>query len=175
MSSAQKTPPDAARVFADFALALDYDAIPADVVACTKKLILDQLGVMLVGASATGVPELAASVRQSGGAPESSVIGYGFKAPAAQAAMVNGAMADAGFEVRTAIMRLYFSFRGGDRPKNAEDLDYDDILVTKLHGSQFCDLDIVQTYDRSGHFWNGFVSLGEFVPYRRVAKVAQTR
>ncbi|MCK9588168.1 MAG: hypothetical protein M0Q93_02260 [Terrimicrobiaceae bacterium] len=26
----------------------------------------------------------------------------------------------AGFEVRTAIMRLYFSFRGGDRPKNAE-------------------------------------------------------
>lgn len=62
-----------------------------------------------------------------------------------------------------------------NRPKNAEDLDDDDILVTKLHGSQFCDLDIVQTYDRSGHFWNGFVSLGEFVPYRRVAKVAQTR
>jgi 2-methylcitrate dehydratase PrpD len=82
-------------VFADFALALDYGAIPADVVACTKKLILDQLGVMLVGASAAGVPELAASVRQSGGAPESSVIGYGFKAPAAQAAMVNGAMARA--------------------------------------------------------------------------------
>jgi len=29
-------------------------------------------------------------------------------------------MAEAGFEVRPAIMRLYFSFRGGDRPKNAE-------------------------------------------------------
>jgi hypothetical protein len=61
-----------------------------------------------------------------------------------------------------------------NRPKNADDLDDDDVLVTKLHGSQFCSLDIVQTYDRSGHFWNGFVSLGEFVPYRRVAKVAQT-
>ena len=29
-------------------------------------------------------------------------------------------MSEAGFEVRPAIMRLYFSFRGGDRPKNAE-------------------------------------------------------
>src|SRR6266571_5043289 len=32
---------------------------------------------------------------------------------------VQGAMAEAGFEVRPAVMRLYFSFRGGDRPKNA--------------------------------------------------------
>jgi len=34
--------------------------------------------------------------------------------------LVQMAMADAGYEVRAAIMRLYFSFRGGDRPKNAE-------------------------------------------------------
>ncbi len=60
-----------------------------------------------------------------------------------------------------------------NRPNNPEDLDDDDILVTKIHGSQFCDLDIVQTYDRSGRFWNGFVDLGEFVPYRRVKTVAQ--
>ncbi|MBE0544800.1 MAG: site-specific DNA-methyltransferase [Verrucomicrobia bacterium] len=33
---------------------------------------------------------------------------------------VQGAMNEAGFEVRPAIMRLYYSFRGGDRPKNAE-------------------------------------------------------
>jgi len=33
---------------------------------------------------------------------------------------VQGALAEAGFEVRPAIMRLYYSFRGGDRPKNAE-------------------------------------------------------
>jgi hypothetical protein len=59
-----------------------------------------------------------------------------------------------------------------NRPNNPEDLDDDDILVTKIHGSQFCDLDIVQTYDRSGRFWNGFVDLGEFVPYRRVKTVA---
>jgi site-specific DNA-methyltransferase (adenine-specific) len=34
--------------------------------------------------------------------------------------LVQGAMATAGFEVRPAIVRLYYGFRGGDRPKNAE-------------------------------------------------------
>jgi len=34
--------------------------------------------------------------------------------------LVQVAMADAGFEIRPALLRLYFSFRGGDRPKNAE-------------------------------------------------------
>lgn len=57
-----------------------------------------------------------------------------------------------------------------NRPKNADDLDSDDILVTRINGSNFCDLDIVHTYDRTGHFMTGFVSLGEFVPYRKVAK-----
>jgi len=33
---------------------------------------------------------------------------------------VQGAMAEAGYDVRPAIMRLYYGFRGGDRPKNAE-------------------------------------------------------
>jgi site-specific DNA-methyltransferase (adenine-specific) len=42
---------------------------------------------------------------------------------------VQGALAEAGFEVRTAIMRLYFSFRGGDRPKNAE-REFPEICVT---------------------------------------------
>jgi DNA modification methylase len=34
--------------------------------------------------------------------------------------LVQGAMAAAGFEIRPAIVRLYYGFRGGDRPKNAE-------------------------------------------------------
>ncbi|MBN8502751.1 MAG: hypothetical protein J0M19_16655 [Sphingomonadales bacterium] len=57
-------------------------------------------------------------------------------------------------------------------PKNAQDLDDDDIMVTRTTGSQLCDLDIVHTVDRTGGFTNGFVSLGEFVPYKRVPKVA---
>ena len=38
-------------------------------------------------------------------------------------------MAEAGFEIRPAIMRLYFSFRGGDRPKNAEQ-EFPEVCVT---------------------------------------------
>jgi site-specific DNA-methyltransferase (adenine-specific) len=34
--------------------------------------------------------------------------------------LVQGGMAEAGFEVRPALLRMYTSFRGGDRPKNAE-------------------------------------------------------
>ncbi|MBI2927857.1 MAG: site-specific DNA-methyltransferase [Verrucomicrobia bacterium] len=43
--------------------------------------------------------------------------------------LVQVALADAGYEIRPAIMRLYFSFRGGDRPKNAE-REFPDVCVT---------------------------------------------
>ncbi len=55
-------------------------------------------------------------------------------------------------------------------PKNAADLDEDDILVIKSDGSQLCDLDIIQTLDHGSHFPSGFISLGEFTPYKRLAK-----
>jgi site-specific DNA-methyltransferase (adenine-specific) len=42
---------------------------------------------------------------------------------------VQGAMAEAGYEVRPAIMRLYYGFRGGDRPKNAEK-EFPEVCVT---------------------------------------------
>jgi site-specific DNA-methyltransferase (adenine-specific) len=43
--------------------------------------------------------------------------------------LVQVAMAEAGYEIRPAIMRLYFSFRGGDRPKNAE-REFPEVCVT---------------------------------------------
>ena len=56
-----------------------------------------------------------------------------------------------------------------NRPKGgAESLDDDDILVTKTTGSQLCSIDAVQLRDRTSQMYAGFVSLGEFVPYRRV-------
>lgn len=56
-----------------------------------------------------------------------------------------------------------------NRPKGgAESLDDDDILVTKTTGSQLCSIDAVQLVDRTSHMYSGFVSLGDFVPYRRV-------
>jgi hypothetical protein len=55
-------------------------------------------------------------------------------------------------------------------PRNAKDLDSDDVLVTRNYGGQFCNLDIVTTLDRTSHMFNGSISLGEFVPYKRIPK-----
>ena len=43
--------------------------------------------------------------------------------------LVQSGMAEAGFEVRGAVMRLYRGFRGGDRPKLAE-LEFPEVCVT---------------------------------------------
>ena len=43
--------------------------------------------------------------------------------------LIQSAMAEAGFEVRSAIMRLYVGLRGGDRPKLAEK-EFRDVCVT---------------------------------------------
>ena len=60
-----------------------------------------------------------------------------------------------------------------NRPRSgAESLDDDDILVTNLHGSSLCSIDIVELRDRYGYFYNGFIGLGEFVPYRKVAEAS---
>lgn len=55
-----------------------------------------------------------------------------------------------------------------NRPNNAENLDSDNILVTKLYSSQLCRLDTIQLRDRTmPSMWNGFVSLQDFVPYTK--------
>lgn len=60
-----------------------------------------------------------------------------------------------------------------NRPRTgASSLDDDDILVTTPFGSQLCSVDTVQLIDRNGGFWNGFVALDRFVPYRRIAPPA---
>ncbi len=43
--------------------------------------------------------------------------------------LVQGGMAEAGYEVRPALLRVYTSFRGGDRPKNAE-AEFPGVCVT---------------------------------------------
>lgn len=55
-----------------------------------------------------------------------------------------------------------------NRPDNARSLDDDDIMVThNTMGGRLCRLDIVRTIDRTGYFPTGFISLGDFVPYRK--------
>lgn len=70
---------------------------------------------------------------------------------------------------KTAIVYHIGSTLWVNRPEGgASSLDDDDILVTKLSGSQLCSIDAVQLHDRSSNMYSGFVSLGKFVPYRRV-------
>lgn len=75
---------------------------------------------------------------------------------------------------QTTIDKTALVFKSGstlwvNRPRNAEDIDDDDILVTYPTGGSFCRLDRVQTLDRPGHFVTGFLMLDDFVPYRLVA------
>ncbi|WP_106640112.1 hypothetical protein [Allosphingosinicella vermicomposti] len=57
-----------------------------------------------------------------------------------------------------------------NRPVGAEALDDWDVLVTRLHGSKLCDRDIVRLVDPNSRMLSGAVSLGEFVPYKKVKK-----
>jgi hypothetical protein len=54
----------------------------------------------------------------------------------------------------------------------AESLRDDDILVTRMFGSQLCSIDTVRLIDRASRFPRGFVSLGRFVPYTKVKQPA---
>ncbi|MCJ2182097.1 hypothetical protein MTR62_05180 [Novosphingobium sp. 1949] len=73
----------------------------------------------------------------------------------------------------TVIKKTAIVYRSGstlyvNRPTNADLLDDDDILVTRLWGSQLCSVDTIQLHDRmSPSMWRGFVGLREFVPYRK--------
>ncbi|MDH3699762.1 MAG: MmgE/PrpD family protein, partial [Alphaproteobacteria bacterium] len=83
----------ATRKLAEHAAELTYDMLPEELVALTKRCILDTLGVTL-GASRLS-PEgqtLADYVRDIGGKAESTVMGFGFKAPAGAAVFVNGSL-----------------------------------------------------------------------------------
>ena len=69
---------------------------------------------------------------------------------------------------RTAIIYDAGSTVYVNRPRSGrESLDQWDTLVTKLHSSQLCSIDVVSLYDPSSQMQSGFVFLGEFVPYRK--------
>lgn len=81
------------RRFAQVVHDLKYDDLPAEVIEKAKLIIRDGLGNQ-IAASAISEParRVVEIVRSWGGKPESTVIGYGFKAPAPWAAMCNAMM-----------------------------------------------------------------------------------
>lgn len=68
---------------------------------------------------------------------------------------------------RTAILYGAGSTIYVNRPRHAQSLDQWDTLVTNLHSSRLCSIDVVQLYDASSRTWTGSVFLGDFVPYKR--------
>jgi hypothetical protein len=55
-----------------------------------------------------------------------------------------------------------------NRPRiGAESLDDDDILVSRTVSTQLCSLDTIRLVDNASRIDQGFVTLGEFVPYTK--------
>src|SRR5882672_6794005 len=69
---------------------LSFDALPAQVIAVAKRIILDGGAVAVTGAHEDGPHIAAAHVHDLGGTPVSTVIGHGFKPSPVSAAYVNG-------------------------------------------------------------------------------------
>ncbi len=72
-----------------------YEDIPPQVLAVTKKSIMDTFAAMLAGTSAQGCPEVVAQALEWGGKEESTVFHHKKKVPAFLAALANGMMARA--------------------------------------------------------------------------------
>jgi len=83
----------ATRKLARHAATLRYESLPANLIQRTKQCVLDTLGVTI--AASTLAPEgkiVADYVADLGGKPESTILGFGGKAPASWAAFVNGGL-----------------------------------------------------------------------------------
>jgi len=69
-----------------------YDDVSSVAIDAVKKEILDSLATAIGGSSAAGIKELVDLVKEWGGSEQSTVIAYGIKCPAPNAAQVNGTM-----------------------------------------------------------------------------------
>ena len=70
---------------------------------------------------------------------------------------------------RTAIVYDAGSTIYVNRPRGgAESLDHWDTLVIRPFGGRLCSVDTVDLYDSGSRMQTGFVSLGDFVPYRKL-------
>jgi len=76
--------------FVDFICNTTYNDIPAADRKVVKNVALAIFGASIAGGTAAGCAELAQFAKEIGGKPEASIIIYGGKVPAHQAAFVNG-------------------------------------------------------------------------------------
>jgi 2-methylcitrate dehydratase PrpD len=86
---------DATYSLIDYLKNVRYENLPHEVVEATKKDILDVLGCMIAGSKAPGIKELVELIKEACGKEESTLMGWGWKVPAVDAALANGTMARA--------------------------------------------------------------------------------
>ena len=77
---------------ASWVVGLDYGDLPADVIAMTKRLVLDQLGLQLRGSTLPNVQPVRAVATALGGRGEATATGSSTLVSAPQAAWVNGTL-----------------------------------------------------------------------------------
>ena len=84
---------DATRKLAAYAANLDYEALPPRLIELIKQCVLDILGVALAASSLAPEARIVVDyVKDIGGKPESSIWGFGGRAPAATAVLINGSL-----------------------------------------------------------------------------------
>jgi len=86
---------DPAGALAHMVACIRHEDIALPVVDLAKHAILDTLAVMIAGSGWEVSPAIADQVAQWGGAPQSTVLLYGYQVPAPMAAFANGVMARA--------------------------------------------------------------------------------
>jgi 2-methylcitrate dehydratase PrpD len=89
---------DYTRHLAQFAVQLQYSDLPPTVIEKAKEIALHALGVQLAGSTLPWSKTAYRYVRNQGGVPESTVVNYGLKTSAVNAAFVNGTFGH-GFEM----------------------------------------------------------------------------
>jgi 2-methylcitrate dehydratase PrpD len=73
----------------------DYDRLPAEAVMAAKRSILDTLGTTLAGSTSEGIDIAHGLIHEWGGRKESTILAFGEKVPAPNAAFINGTMGHA--------------------------------------------------------------------------------
>lgn len=83
------------RRLAEFVACTTREAIPGDARLRARRAVLDTLGVALAGSREEASRTVAEMVREAGGRGQAAVLGHALRAPAAEAAFVNGTSAHA--------------------------------------------------------------------------------
>jgi len=86
---------DLIETIVDYVLTTNYRNLGEQTIDMVKKVVIDNMGAAVAGSSGEGIGNLVNLVKDWNGKPEATVLVYGDKVPAFQAALVNCAMARA--------------------------------------------------------------------------------